>query len=74
MRTHESQNKSSQFTAKFQEIEDHIDELMNRIQNVVSEGRIISKNWSQCNSTSGKTSILFLDHVQLGFHQLSLVH
>jgi len=50
MRTHESQNKSSQFTAKFQEIEYHIDGLMNLIQNVVSEGQIISKNWSQCNT------------------------
>ena len=44
MRAHESQNKSSQFTAKFQEIEYEIDYLKNQIQNVVSKGHIISKS------------------------------
>ena len=50
MRAHESQNQSSQFTAKFQEIEDDIDYLKNLIQNVVSKGQIMSKNWSQYNT------------------------
>lgn len=34
MRAHESQNQSSQFTAKFQEIEYQIDDVKNLIQNV----------------------------------------
>ena len=50
MRAHESQNQSSQFTAKFQEIEDDIDYLKNLIQNVVSKGQIMSKIWSQYNT------------------------
>lgn len=43
MKAHESQDKSSQFTAKFKEIQDEIDSLINLIQNVVSERQIMSQ-------------------------------